>query len=76
MSGGKYSDILSDGGMDPRTEYEAERFKPSEEQLMLEQRNEALMDILRQVDYMISYGMVREARDLIHSITGEHLNGE
>jgi hypothetical protein len=38
---------------------------------MLEQRNEALAKCLREVDYMISYGMIREARELIKETVGE-----
>ena len=43
----------------------------SEEDEMLVQRNEALAKTLREVDYMISYGMVREARELIKETVGE-----
>ena len=43
----------------------------SEEDEMLIQRNEALVKALREVDYLISYGMIREARELIANTVGE-----
>jgi hypothetical protein len=47
----------------------------SEEDEMLEQRNEALAQALREVDYLISYGKVCEARELIKNTVGEPVNG-
>lgn len=38
---------------------------------MLEQRNEALVSALRETDYLISYGKVCEARELIKNTIGE-----
>lgn len=38
---------------------------------MLEQRNEALMSALKEIDYLLTYGLIKEARLLINEITGE-----
>jgi len=43
-----------------------------EDVIMAEQRSEALSAALLQVDYLISYGMVLEARQLIYDTTGEN----
>lgn len=37
---------------------------------MLEQRNEALISALVEVDYLISYGQILEARTLIERLCG------
>jgi len=44
----------------------------SEDLAMAEQRAEALSAALLQVDYLISYGMILEARQLIYDTTGEN----
>lgn len=45
---------------------------------MLEQRNEALTLCLREIDYMLSYGMICDARKRIEETIGEpeQVNGQ
>lgn len=43
-----------------------------EDVIMAEQRSEALRAALLQADYLISYGMILEARQLIYDTTGEN----
>lgn len=49
----------------------------SESEMLLEQRNEALTASLIEIDYLISYGMIMEARNRIaEMLPNEALNNE
>lgn len=45
--------------------HDAEMFR------MLEARNEALTDAMVEIDYLISYGQILEARTLIETLCGD-----